>query len=164
MLAQVLRAPRDCATCERLLCLEQVRKRHAHRDARAARQNMVVVVHHLLPRATINDRLVALDIWTFLALVGSDGKRAELNALDRLIGLRLKILYVNAVELRLFEGLEKIFFKERAGNTAAPECGVIRDVIRDRLIADNVRYRNSASSFEHTVHLCEERFLILRAN
>ena len=40
----------------------------ANRHPHAARQDVVVIVHHLLPRTAINDRLIALDAGLLLFL------------------------------------------------------------------------------------------------
>src|SRR5262249_31936065 len=60
-------------------------------NTRPARQDMVIVVHDLLPGPTIDDRLVTLDARPFLSLVCRQSDGAEFNSFNNPIGFRLKI-------------------------------------------------------------------------
>ena len=92
----------------------------------AARQDVVVIVHNLLPRTAIDDRLIALYAGSFFSFVGRDCDGTKLNPFHSLIRHGTEVFNAEAIELRVFEGLKKRFFKKGTGNTATPERWIIR--------------------------------------
>ena len=96
---------------------------------------------------------------SFFSFVGCDCDGTKLNPFHSLIRLGTEVFNADAVELRVFEGLKKLFFKEGTGNTATPECWIVGKMLRHRLVADDVGNHNSSAAFEHPVHFREKRFL-----
>ena len=76
----------------------------AHGDPRPAGQSVTVVIDHLLPRSTVNHRLIAFDTRSLFAFISGDGDSAELDALYCLVGFGAKLFDLNAVKFRRFEG------------------------------------------------------------
>jgi hypothetical protein len=138
----------------------EVERLVAHGDAHTARQSVPIIVDHLLPRAAIDHRLVALDTGPFLAFIGGYGGGAELNSFDRLVGFRAQFLDLDAVKLGFFESAQESLLLKSAGNAGAPKIPVLRQMLRHRLIANNVGDDNSAAASKHTIHLAEQYFFV----
>jgi len=132
----------------------------ANRHPHAARQDVIVVVHYSFPRAAIDHGLIAFNACSFFAFVGSDCDGPKLNPFHSLIRLGTKIFNAQAIELRIFEGLKKFFFKEGTGNTATPESWIVGKMLRHRLVADDVGNHNSSAALEHPVHFREQLLFI----
>jgi len=59
----------------------------AHSNARSARQDVIIVIHHLFPWTAINHSLITLDTRSLFSLVGCDRDGAELDTFDDPVGL-----------------------------------------------------------------------------
>ena len=58
----------------------------ANSDPRPPWEGMLVVIHHLLPRAAVDHRVVPFYTRPFLPFIGGQGNRVKFNPLDGLIG------------------------------------------------------------------------------
>src|SRR5579864_6195377 len=110
----------------------------AHRHRLAAYQRVAVVIFHLAPRTAVDDRLIAVPARAFLALHRAHGDRAELDSLHRPPRLRVALYDLDPVKAGLLEcGEERALF-HRAGYASAPQLGVVAQMGRHRLIADDI--------------------------
>src|SRR2546427_9329860 len=85
----------------------------ANRHSPAALESVTIVIENFFPRAFVNHRLVALEARSLFALAGRHSDGAEFDSFDRPIRLRFPAVETDAVEARIFEGLQEQVFSER---------------------------------------------------
>jgi len=105
-------------------------------------EGMLVVIHHLFPRAAVDHRVVPFYARPFLPFVGGQGDRAKLNPLDGLIGFRWHFLNMNPIKTKRFKSTHQFLFLKGTGDTPAPQNRILFHGIWHRLVADNVRNGN----------------------
>ena len=149
----------------KILCvgaaLQQSKGFVANRHALAAGVAVAVVIAHTGVGAEVDDGLAFFVAGADLALPGLHGDGAELDALDGLPGLRLEFDQFDAVEAGIFEGFEEALLGEGTGDAAAPEGGVVHEVLRDRLVSDDVGDDGAAAFFQHAEEFLKEAGLFL---
>ena len=131
----------------------------ADSHAFAAEETVSVVVGDFFEGAFVDDRLIVVEAGTFFSFESLHGDGAELDAVVGLPRLSFEFDELDSVEADVFEGFEEIAFGERTGNTTGPEVVVLREVIRNELVADDVGDDGATAYFENAEDFFEELLL-----
>ncbi len=122
----------------------------------AAAEGVAVVVGDRLPGTVVDDRLPAIEAGALFAFPGADSHAAKLDAFHNGPRLLLACHQFDAVKASVGEGVEETVFAKRTADAAAPQLGVVLEVLRNVLVADDIADDGPSAPLENAVHLGEE--------
>lgn len=106
------------------ISLQELKSLVANGHPLAANVCVTVVIANAAERSPIDHGLIAFQARSLLTLVGQNRHGPELDPFDDAPRGRLTFDDAYPVEARVFEGLQKAIFAERAGNAARPDSGL----------------------------------------
>ena len=117
---------------------------------------MIVVIEHFLERTTIDHGLIALETLALFSFERFDRNRTEFDSLHSTPRIGIAFENLNPIETCVLKRGEKTFFRERAGNAAAPKLRIVSHFFGHFFIAHDIADHCAPPFFQNPENFVEE--------